>query len=128
MKRFWIVVGALVVTLAALTLALLLGSASFDFRRYSQHEGRLRRVMREAPTADRLTRGLQDEGTTLIAAPKDAAETARVIEERGGKKVAELRAKTRRYPRMRVYRTADMLYFVFFDAADVMRDFTCVSR
>ena len=54
MKRFWILAGALVVTLGALTLAMLLGSASFDFRRYTVHrapdaEGPARAA--DAPTA-----------------------------------------------------------------------------
>jgi hypothetical protein len=35
---------------------------------------------------------------------------------------------TARYAETRVYESADMLYFVYFDAAGVMRDFTCVSR
>jgi hypothetical protein len=127
MKRLWIVLGALAVTLGALALAMLLGSASFDFRRYTQHEDRLRRVMREAPTADRLTRGLADEGAPLLAAPRTAEETARVVAERAGRKAAEVRAKAARYPQMRLYRASDMLYFVYFDADGVMRDFTCVS-
>jgi len=128
MKRLWVGLGALAVTLAALSLAMLLGSASFDFRRYTQHEGRLRRVMREEPTADRLTRGLADEGTSLVAAPKSREEAGRVAEERGGVKKTEVRAKAARYAQMRVYRASDMLYFVYFDEAGVMRDFTCVSH
>ena len=130
MKRVWIVGGALVVTLGALALAMLLGSASFDYRRFSQHEGRLRKVMGEAPTADRLTRALQDEGTSLVAAPRTKEETEQVIAARGGSKIAELRQKAARYPQLRVFRAADMLYFIWFDADGpdgVMRDFTCVS-
>jgi hypothetical protein len=128
MKRLWIVLGALAVTLGALALAMLLGSASFDFRRFSEHEGRLRRVMREQPTADRLTRGLEDEGTPLIAAPTTREEADRVAAAVAGAKAAEVRAKAARYAQMRVYRAGDMLYFVFFDEAGVMRDFTCASR
>lgn len=127
MKRLWMFAGALVVTLGALALAMLLGSASFDFRRFSQHEGRLRRVMAEKPTADRLTRGLQDEGTPLLAAPTSPQETEKLIAAHGGSKTAELRRKAARYPQLRVYRAADMLYFVWFDAGGVMSDFTCVS-
>jgi hypothetical protein len=127
MKRFWMLAGALVVTLGALTIAMLLGATSFDFRRYSQHENRMRKVLREAPSADRLTRGLADEGTALIAAPASRAEAEQVIAARGGLKAAELRAKIGRYAQMRVYRAGDMLYFVFFDADGLMRDFTCVT-
>jgi len=128
MKRFWILAAALVVTLGALTLAMVLGSTSFDFRRYSQHEGRLRKVLREAPSVERLTQGLMDEGTPLVAAPHGHDETAQLIARQGGKRSGELRAKAARYPQLRVFRASDMLYFIFFDEAGVMRDFTCVSR
>jgi hypothetical protein len=128
MKRFWILAGALVVTLASLTLAMLLGSASFDVRRYTQHQRRLAKVMREEPTADRLTRGFADEGTVLLAVAKTRDEVEREAAARGGEKAAEIRAKGARNAEMRVYQTADMLYFIYFDAGGVMRDFTCVSR
>jgi len=128
MKRFWILGGALVVTLGALTLALMLGSASFDFRRYTVHERRMQKVLREQPTADRLTRGLAEEGTALLAvvATRDAVE--REASARGGKKAAEIREKGARSAETRVYQAGDMLYFVYFDEGGVMRDFTCVSR
>jgi len=128
MKRFWILAAALAVTLGALTLAMLLGSASFDFRRYTVHQRRMQNVLREQPTADRLTRGLADEGTALlaVAATRDAVE--REASARGGKKAAEIREKGARHAEIRVYQAGDMLYFVYFDADGVMRDFTCVSR
>ena len=128
MQRFWILAGAVVVTLGALALAMMLGSASFDFRRYAQHQGRLDKVMREQPTADRLTRGLADEGTVLLAVAATRDELEREASARGGRKAAEIREKAARHAETRVYQTADMLYFVYFDAAGVMRDFTCVSR
>jgi hypothetical protein len=128
MKRFWMLAGAFLVTIAALSLAMLLGSASFDFRRFSQHEGRLRRVLREAPTAERLTRGLADEGTPLLATATRPEEVERLAAAYGGKRAAEIREKARRFGQMRVFRAADMLYFVYFDGDGVMRDFTCVSR
>jgi len=128
MKRFWILAGAAAVTLGALTLAMLLGSASFDFRRFTQHQRRLQKVMREQPTADRLTRGFADEGTVLLAVASTRGEVEREASARGGTKATEIREKGARHAETRVYQTADMLYFIYFDAEGVMRDFTCVSR
>lgn len=129
MKRAAILAGALAVTLGSLWLAMALGSVGFDVRRYTQHERRLRKVMAEPQaTLDRLTRAFRDEGTLLVAAPASPEESERVIAGQGGKQMAELRGKAARHPRMRVFATADMLYFVFFDRDDVMRDFTLVSR
>lgn len=115
-------------TLAALALAMLLGSASFDFRRFSQHQGRLERVMRQEPTADRLDRAFRDEGTALLAVLRSHAEVEAEAGRRGGAKAREIREKGARHPETRVYRAGDMLYFIYFDGDGVMRDFTCVSR
>jgi hypothetical protein len=129
MKRFWMLAGALAVTLGSLWLAMALGSAGFDVRRFTQHERRLRKVMAEPqPTVDRLSRAFKDEGTLLSAAPTSPEEKERVIAGQGGKQVEALRAKAARYPGLRVFATADMLYFIFFDRDGVMRDFTLVSR
>ncbi len=129
MKRPWILAGALAVTLGSLWLAMTLGSVAFDVRRYTQHERRLRKVMAEPQaTVGRLTQAFQDEGTQLVTAPKSPEERERAIAGQGGAQATELRAKAARYPAMRVFATADMLYFVFFDRDGVMRDFTLVSR
>jgi hypothetical protein len=142
MKRPWIMLVALVVTLGSLWLALTLGSIGFDVRRYAQHERRLQKVMREPEaTVERLTKGFENEGTMLVATPAGPGETERVIAGQGAEKpefrakeselrakAAELRAKAARYPTMRVFATKDMLYFVFFDRDRLMRDFTLVSR
>jgi hypothetical protein len=127
-KRVFVVAGALAVTLAALSLAFWLGAASFDARRYDQHRRRLAKVLLQQPSAERLTRGLDAEGSPLVETAATAADKERVALARGATRQAEIREKASRYPELRVYEAGDMLYFVYFDAAGVMRDFTCVSR
>jgi len=128
LNRFWILAGALAVTIGALAIAFRLGSASFDARRYSQHNRRLAKVMREVPSADRLTRGLAAEGTPLLVTAQTAEGKEQAVVTRGGARLVEIREKAARYPELRVYLAGDMLYFVYFDPEGVMRDFTCVSR
>ena len=84
------------------------GSAVDDF------EPEIRRLLKEFPTMP----------ATVIAERIGWTRSASVLRA----KVAQLRAKAARYPLLRVYRAADMLYFVYFDADGLMRDFTCVSR
>jgi hypothetical protein len=127
-KRFWILAGALAFTLAALALAFWLGSASFDVRRYGQHNARLAKVMRERPSAERLTQGLEAEGSPLVEVATTAEAKERLATARGGGRVAEIRDKAARHKELRVYQAGDMLYFVNFDAEGLMQDFTCVSR
>jgi len=128
LRRFWILAGALAATLGALALAFWLGSASFDARRFSQHRQRLAKVMRERPSADRLTRGLEAEGSPLLQVAATAEDKERAALSRGRDRLAEIREKAARYAELRVYQAGDMLYFVYFDEDGVMRDFTCVSR
>jgi hypothetical protein len=128
LNRFWIFAGALAVTIGALTVAFWLGSASFDARRYGQHNRRLAEVMRQVPSADRLTRGFAAEGTALLVTAVTAEDKERAVVARGGARLAEIREKAARHTELRVYLAGDMLYFVLFDREGVMRDFTCVSR
>jgi hypothetical protein len=128
MQRVWILGGAVAVTLGALSVVMLVGSATFHFRRHLDHDIRLQKVMRLGPTADRLTRGLADEGAPLLLVTASADEAEREVPEDGRHKRAEVREKVVRHAETRVYLAGDMLYFVYFDSGGVMRDFTCVSR
>jgi len=128
LNRFLILAGALAVTIGALTVAFWLGSASFDARRYGQHNARLAKVMLEKPSAERLTLGLAAEGTPLLVTATTAEDKERTAVAHGGMRLAEIREKAARYPELRIYQAGDMLYFVFFDREGVMQDFTCVSR
>jgi hypothetical protein len=129
MKRFWMLAGAFLVTIAALGIALLLGSLGFDYHRKLEHEVLLRQVVSRQWTADRLTRWLGEvKGAPLLAVLRTPADVERLIALHGGRKAAEIRGKAVRHAETRVYRAGDMLYFIYFDAGGVIRDFTCVSR
>jgi hypothetical protein len=124
----WILAGAFVVTVATLVIALGLGSLGFDYRRYTQHERRMRRVLEQHPTVEQLTQGLADDGSPLVADARTPAEIDRAIATHGDDRVAALREKARKWDRLRVYTAGDMLYFVFFDRDGIMQDFALVSR
>jgi hypothetical protein len=126
-SRLWILAGAFTVTVATLALALLAGSWAFDYRRYSQHEGRMRRVLQQQPSIWQVTAGLEDEGASVLSAPETAEELEEAIAAHGGGQAEDLREKARRWGHLRVFRAADMLYFVFYDDDGVMRDFACVG-
>lgn len=127
MSRFLILAGAVAATAATLALALLAGTWAFDYRRYSQHEGRLQRVLQQQPTIGQVTAGLEDEGASVLAAPATPEELEGVIAAHGGQRVGELQQKARRWGHLRVFQAADMLYFIFYDDESVMRDFACVG-
>jgi hypothetical protein len=128
LRRAWIIAGALVASGLALYLALFLGAWGFDFRRISQHDGRLRRLVQQQPTLARVVQGLEDEGSPLIDSPDGPAALEAVANRYGGAKAGEVRTKGSRWPTTRVFRAADMIYFLYFDRDGVLRDYTWVSR
>ena len=128
LRRAWIIVGALVASGLALYLALFLGAWGFDFRRISQHDGRLRRLVQQQPTLARIVQGLADDGSPLIESPDGPAAVEAMANRYGGAKAGEVRTKGGRWPTTRVFRAGDMIYFLYFDKDDVLRDYTWVSR
>ena len=127
-RRLAIVLGSFLASSLMAYLAFLLGAWGFDTRRYSQHQRRLERLLAKQPRIEHVVRGLEDEGTRPIASPSGASELRRAAAEHGGARGAEVVEKGTRWPRTRVFVAADMIYFIYFDAEGVMRDFTCVSR
>ena len=116
------------ITAAIAALALYLGAWAFDTKRYSTHETRLRHLVERGALLDQVTRGLEDEGSPLLGSPRSRQDLERIAKERGGLRAAEVLEKGNRWPSTRVFLASDMIYFIYFDDAGVMRDFTCVGR
>ena len=127
-RRGWVVAVAGVVTLSGLAFAFYLGSWAFDVRRYSQHVGRLERLLQKQPALELVVQGLEEEGTPLLASADTASELEVLAARFGGAQTAEVLEKGKRWPQVRVFRAADMLYVLYFDGDRVMRGFTCLSR
>ena len=127
-KRWIARVGSVVATLLFAYLAFLLGAWGFDARRFGQHERRMQNLLRQSPHLDQVEQAFQEEGTILVARPGAPAELKAVAVERGGRRSPEIVEKGSRWPTVRVFLAGDMVYFVFFDADGVMRDFVIASR
>ena len=126
-SRGVVIAGSVLIAGLALSLAFWLGAWAFEVRRWSIHDARLHRLVQQQPSIDRVTRGLEDEGSRLVAAPAAEAELRRAVAERGRDRGPAILEKARRYPRIRVHLAADMVYFLFFDAEGVLRDYVLVS-
>jgi hypothetical protein len=115
-------------TAAGLAFAHWLGAWAFDVRRYTQHVGRLERLLATEPTPrlGLVVQAFQDEGTRLVAGSDNEAELQALAERYGGDQAADVLEKGRRWPHVRVFETPDMRYVVFFDGERLMRGFTVV--
>jgi hypothetical protein len=49
------------------------------------------------------------------------------VERWGGDRKADILEKSKRWEQLRIYAAGDMMYFIFFDSKDIMRDYVYVS-
>jgi hypothetical protein len=126
-SRALVIAGSVVVASLALGLAFWLGAWAFDTRQWVTHDTRLRRMVEQHPSIDRATRGLEDEGSGLVAAPTGGDELRRVVAERGKDRAPLILEKARQYPTVRVHVAGGMVYFLFYDAGEVLRDYVLVA-
>jgi hypothetical protein len=127
-RRLAIVAGALAVTAALGASAFLLGAWGYETRRFSQHAGRLNRLLEKKPTLERVVEALEREGSPLLGSTGRPDDLERLAAERGQAKAPEILERGRRWPHTRVFLAGDMVYFIFFDEHTVMADFVVVSR
>jgi hypothetical protein len=127
-QRAGILVASVAVTAGVAYLAFLLGAWGFNTRRYATHEGRLKKLLLATPRLPQVVQAFEEEGSPLVASPAGRREVERVAGELAGAKKDDVMAKAARWPQVRVFRAGDMVYFVFFDRAGVMRDYAFVSR
>lgn len=126
--RAAILVASMAITAGVAYLAFLLGAWGFDTRRYGQHDARLRKLLLASPRLDQVVQAFEAEGSPLVASASGPRELERVAAEHAAGKKAEVVGKGARWPEVRVFAAGDMVYFIFFDEAAVMRDFAFVSR
>ncbi len=127
MRRFLVFALAGLLTVAAFVLALLLGAAYFDARRYAAHQGRLQRLVQQQPRLAQVEAGLRDDGSPLVQSPRGDAELQALAGRWPGPRGAEILEKGRRWPTTRVFHASDMMYVLYFDQDGVLRDFTCAD-
>jgi hypothetical protein len=123
----WVVATSLAASILLFGVAFWLGASYFDLRRTGAHATRLQHLLEAAPTVEQVTEGLRLENSPLLGAPV-GEEALRAAAARWGRgKQEEVVAKGRRWPKTRVFRAGDMVYFLFFDEAGVLRDYLYVS-
>lgn len=126
-RKHVILAAALAASGVLLGGVLWLGAWAYDTRRMTLHDARLRKVLAQAPTADRLSRGLAAEGSPLLVIAMNPGEVARAVTEWGGARKEEIMAKAKQFPAMRVHQAGDVAYFLFFDKAGVLKDYVCAA-
>ena len=117
---------AAAVTIGGLGAALYVGSLGYDVRRNNMHDSRLKHILVQTPTVYQVTEGLKDKAPlALVVGGQGELEEA--LSQWGADKVDEIRDKAEEWAQLRVYAAGDMMYFIYFDEGNVMRDYVYVS-
>ena len=112
-------------TTIVLLSALSLGAFGYQIRRHILHEGRLEKLLAKEPTVYQVTEGLREKAP-LMASPEDDVELDRLASRWPARRDVILE-KGNHWPLTRVHDGGDMIYFIYFDAEGIMRDFVYVS-
>lgn len=107
-------------------LALRLGSWAYRVRLLTSHAGRLSQLVAEKPTVGLVTQALENEKSPLLAAPESAADLDRAIATWGAERADEIRAKASHSAQTRIFRSGQVVHFLFFDQNSVLIDFACI--
>lgn len=125
-KRLALTIGASVVAVSGLVVALVLGTIGYDIRRSNMHEARLKGILVQTPTVYQVTEGLKEKAPLMqiIESPEELEEA---LDRWVGPERSAIVEKAKRFPQLRIYAAGDMMYFIFFDAKNIMRDYVYVS-
>jgi len=126
-RRRALVLGfAAAVTIGGLGTALYVGRLGYDVRRNNMHGSRLKNILVQTPNVYQVTEGLKEKAPLALVV-EGRVDLERALSQWGADKAGEIRDKAGEWPQLRVYAAGDMMYFIYFDEGDVMKDYVYVS-
>ena len=128
-KAVVIVAGSVGGTAVLVGLVLSLGGWAYQHRRWSLHDGRLRRLVAEHPSESRVSRGvLAEPGNWPIATPAPDEDLRRLAAQWSPARADEIVAKRRQWQTLRIFGVRDVVYFLYFDDEDKLRDYVLLTK
>lgn len=128
-KVVTIAAGSLAGTGLILVLVFSLSGWAYRHRGLSLHEGRLRRVLEQHPTAGQVSEGiLAEPGNWAISTAASESELRRLAAQWPNAPLDEILAKRRKWSQARVFGVRDVLYILYFDGEGKLQDYVLVSK
>ena len=125
-RRMILIGSSALVAVAGLVTALVLGTLGYDIRRSNMHEARLKGILVQTPTVYQVTEGLKEKAP-LVSIVETEADLEDALDRWAGDQRPAIAEKAKRFPQLRIFAAGDMMYFIFFDDGNVMRDYVYVS-
>lgn len=114
-----------VIVIIVLVRVLFFAAQRYQQSEFDEHRRYLQTLLAKHPSLTQVEGELGEEPIRVVT-PVDAAAISRVWTDPGNN-LAEIEAKVSKWPQTRIYRKSPMLYFIYFDAQGVMRDFSCLT-
>ena len=125
-RRAMVLGFAAAVAIGGLGAALYVGNLGYDVRRNNMHHSRLKNILVQTPTVYQVTEGLKEKAPLALVV-EGRVDLEQAVSRWGADKANEIRDKAGEWPQLRVYTAGDMMYFIYFDEGNVMRDYVYVS-
>lgn len=127
-KAIVIAAGSVGATAVLLGLVFSLGGWAYRHRQWSLHDGRLRRLVADHPSAERVSKGvLAEPGNRPIATPGSGAALRELAERIAPGRAEEVVAKARRFGHVQVFGVRDVVYFLYFDDEGLLQDYVLAT-
>jgi hypothetical protein len=127
-KAIVIAAGSVGATAVLFGLVFSLGGWAYRQRQCSLHDGRLRRLVADHPSAERVSKGvLAEPGNRPIATPSSEAALRELAERIAPGRADEVVAKARRFKHVQVFGVRDVVYFLYFDDEGLLQDYVLAT-
>jgi hypothetical protein len=128
-KLVAILAGSLAGTGVLVALVFSLGGWAYQHRRFTLHDGRLRRLVEQHPPADQVSTALLAEpGNWAIPTPASEGELRGLAAQWPMARIDAVVAKWRKWRDLRVFGVRDAVYFLYFDDQGRLQDYELAFR
>lgn len=128
-KALVVIAGSLAATGVILALVFSLSGWAYQQREGSLHDGRLKRLVEQHPSAAQVSAGiLAEPGTRAIATPASEAELRRLAEQWRRGNADRIVTKRRTWSDVRVFGAGDLVYVLYFDDQGRLQDYELAGQ
>jgi hypothetical protein len=119
--------GGVIAAGALAALVMTLGSWAYQHRRYTLHDGRLKRLVEQHPTVGDASQGiLAEAGNRAIDPPRSEPELRAWIS-RWPARADEVLRKWERWPMLRIFAVGDLVYVLYFSDGGRLQDYVLLG-
>ena len=128
-KALIVIAGSLAATGLILALVFSLSGWAYQHREASLHDGRLKRLVEQHPSAAQVAEGiLAEPGTRPLGAPASEEELRRLAGTWRRGNVERIVSKGRARPNVRVFAAGDLVYILYFDDQGRLQDYELAGQ